>query len=92
MVEGLGSLLAAMVVVAAAPILVAFLPGRVPQVVLLIAGGIVIGPEVLDLAEPDDITLFANLGLGFLFLLAGYELDPSLLRGSEPARSRSWRG
>lgn len=80
MVEGLGSLLAAMVVVAAAPIVVAFLPGRMPQVVLLIAGGIVIGPEVLDLAEPDDITLFANLGLGFLFLLAGYELDPSLLR------------
>ena len=80
MVEGLGSLLAAMVVVAAAPIVVAFLPGRMPQVVLLIAGGIVIGPEVLDLAEPDDIALFANLGLGFLFLLAGYELDPSLLR------------
>ncbi len=80
MVEGLGSLLAAMVVVAAAPIVVAFLPGRVPQVVLLIAGGIVIGPEVLDLAQPDDITLFANLGLGFLFLLAGYELDPTLLR------------
>ena len=80
MVEGLGSLLAAMVVVAAAPIVVAFLPGRVPQVVLLIAGGIVIGPEMLDLAQPDDITLFANLGLGFLFLLAGYELDPALLR------------
>jgi Kef-type K+ transport system membrane component KefB len=80
MVEGLGSLLAAMVVVAAAPIVVAFLPGRVPQVVLLIAGGIVIGPEVLNLAQPDDITLFANLGLGFLFLLAGYELDPALLR------------
>jgi Kef-type K+ transport system membrane component KefB len=79
MVEGLGSLLAAMVVVAAAPIVVAFLPGRVPQVVLLIAGGIVIGPEVLDLSQPDDITLFANLGLGFLFLLAGYELDPALL-------------
>jgi Kef-type K+ transport system membrane component KefB len=80
MLDGLGSLLAAMVVVAAAPIVVAFLPGRVPQVVLLIAGGIVIGPEVLDLAHPDDITLFANLGLGFLFLLAGYELDPTLLR------------
>ena len=78
--RGLGSLLAAMVVVAAAPIVVAFLPGRVPQVVLLIAGGIVIGPEMLDLARPDDITLFANLGLGFLFLLAGYELDPALLR------------
>jgi Kef-type K+ transport system membrane component KefB len=69
-----------MAVVAAAPIVAAFLPGHVPQVVLLIAGGIVIGPEVLDLAQPDAITLFANLGLGFLFLLAGYELDPSLLR------------
>lgn len=80
MLEGLGSLLATMAVVAAAPIVVAFLPGRVPQVVLLIAGGIVIGPEVLDLAQPDAITLFANLGLGFLFLLAGYELDPNLLR------------
>ena len=80
MLDGLGSLLAVMVVVAAAPIVVAFLPGRVPQVVLLIAGGIVIGTEVLDLAQPDDITLFANLGLGFLFLLAGYELDPTLLR------------
>jgi Kef-type K+ transport system membrane component KefB len=80
MLDGLGSLLAVMVVVAAAPIVVAFLPGRVPQVVLLIAGGIVIGPEMLDLAHPDDITLFANLGLGFLFLLAGYELDPNLLR------------
>ncbi len=80
MIEGLGSLLAVMVVVAAAPIVVAFLPGRVPQVVLLIAGGIVIGPEVFDVAHPNDITLFANLGLGFLFLLAGYELDPSLLR------------
>jgi Kef-type K+ transport system membrane component KefB len=80
MLEGLGSLLAAMVVVAAAPVVVAFVPGRVPQVVLLIAGGIVIGPEVLDLAQPDAITLFANLGLGFLFLLAGYELDPTLLK------------
>ena len=55
MLEGLGALLAAMVVVAAAPIVVAFLPGRVPQVVVLIAGGVVIGPEVLDLAQPDDI-------------------------------------
>ena len=85
MLEGLGALLAAMVVVAAAPIVVAFLPGRVPQVVVLIAGGVLIGPEVLDLAEPDDLELFANLGLGFLFLLAGYELDPSLLK-ARPGR------
>lgn len=80
MLESLESLVAVMVVVAAAPIVVAFLPGRVPQVVLLIAGGVVIGPEIADLADPDDIELFSNLGLGFLFLLAGYELDPTLLR------------
>jgi Kef-type K+ transport system membrane component KefB len=80
MLESLESLVAVMVVVAAAPIVVAFLPGRVPQVVLLIAGGVVIGPEIADLAKPDDIELFSNLGLGFLFLLAGYELDPTLLR------------
>jgi Kef-type K+ transport system membrane component KefB len=80
MIGSLESLVAVMVVVAAAPLVVAFLPGRVPQVVLLIAGGVVIGPEIVDLANPDDIELFSNLGLGFLFLLAGSELDPTLLR------------
>jgi len=78
-VEPIGSLLATMVVVAAAPIVVGIRPGKIPQVVVLIAGGIVIGPEVLGVASPDDIALFANLGLGFLFLLAGYELEPHLL-------------
>jgi Kef-type K+ transport system membrane component KefB len=53
---------------------------RVPQVVVLIVGGIVVGPQVLGWAEPDSIELIANLGLGFLFLLAGYELDLGLFR------------
>lgn len=80
MLEPIGSLLATMVVVAAAPILVAVLPGKLPQVIVLIAGGILIGPEALGLARPPDVELIANLGLGFLFLLAGYELEPHLLR------------
>jgi Kef-type K+ transport system membrane component KefB len=80
MVEGLSSLLAVAIVAAIAPIVVAILPGRIPQVVVLILGGILIGPEVLGLAETEAIALFANLGLGFLFLLAGYELEPSLLK------------
>jgi Kef-type K+ transport system membrane component KefB len=67
-------------IAALAPVLVALVPGRVPQVVILILGGILIGPEVLGLAATDTIELFADLGLGFLFLLAGYELDPTLLR------------
>jgi len=40
----------------------------------------VIGPSAAGVADGQGIELFANLGLGFLFLLAGYELDPHLLR------------
>jgi Kef-type K+ transport system membrane component KefB len=78
--DELAALLAVMVVVAVVPMIVALLPGHIPQVVFLIAGGVLIGPDALALGEPEAIELFANLGLGFLFLLAGYELDPSILR------------
>jgi Kef-type K+ transport system membrane component KefB len=79
--KGLESLLAVAVVAAIAPIAAAALPGRrVPQVVLLIGAGIAIGPNGAGLADTGSITLLSNIGLGFLFLLAGYELDPRLLR------------
>lgn len=79
--DGLQALLAVTVVAALAPLIVAALPGpRVPQVVVLILAGVVIGPHVLGLADTGSIKLLANVGLGFLFLLAGYELDPRLLR------------
>ena len=56
-------------------------PGpRIPQVVVFLLGGVIIGPHVLGVAEVSSIHLLANIGLGFLFLLAGYELDPALLR------------
>ncbi|WP_216093386.1 cation:proton antiporter [Cellulosimicrobium cellulans] len=66
----------------AAPLLAGLMPvrSRVPQVVLLLLGGVVIGPQVLDASGPDAVTLLADLGMGFLFLLAGYELEPELLR------------
>ena len=51
-----------------------------PQVVILIVGGVVVGPQVLGWAEPETIELISNLGLGFLFLLAGYELELGLFR------------
>ena len=35
---------------------------------------------MLGLANTGNLTLLSNVGLGFLFLLAGYELDPALLR------------
>lgn len=76
----LGSLLLVMVVAALAPIVSRLVPGRPPQVLFLILGGIVIGPHVLHLANGTDVQLLADLGLGFIFLLAGYELDPRVLR------------
>src|SRR6478752_8368738 len=69
-----------MSVAALAPIVSRLVPGRPPQVLFLIVGGVVIGPHALGFANSADIELLAGLGLGFLFLLAGHELDPRLLR------------
>ncbi|MGK2939981.1 MAG: cation:proton antiporter [Solirubrobacteraceae bacterium] len=53
-----------------------------PVVVLELILGIVVGPEVLDLAQPDDfIEFFASLGLGMLFFFAGYEIDLERIGG-----------
>jgi len=81
--EDLSSVLNTLVVVAAvaalAPLIVSLLPGpRVPQIVLLIIGGIVIGPQGFGLADPAALNLVATIGLGLVFLLAGYELDPAV--------------
>jgi Kef-type K+ transport system membrane component KefB len=55
----------------------------VPVVVIEIVAGILVGPDLLDLARPDDfIEFFASLGLGFLFFFAGYEIDFDRIRGS----------
>ena len=56
---------------------------------LLLLGGIVVGPSVFDLADPSQLSLFATLGLGFLFLLAGYEIEPRIL-GSRVGRRAVW--
>ncbi len=84
--RGLEDLVAVTLVAALAPLIVAALPGpRIPQVVVFLLGGVLIGPHVLGFAESSSIQLLANIGLGFLFLLAGYELDPRLLR-QQPGR------
>ena len=75
----LNTLLVVSVVAALAPLIVALLPGlRIPQIVVLIIGGILIGPQGFGLAEPAVLNLMANIGLGLVFLLAGYELDPTV--------------
>jgi len=71
--------------------IVSRLHGRVvlPTVVVEIVAGIVIGPQVLDIAEVDGyLTFLANFGLVFLFFFAGLEViekhvsTRSLVRGS----------
>jgi Kef-type K+ transport system membrane component KefB len=55
-------------------------------VVVELGLGIVIGPQVLDLAEVNAFTrFFADLGLGMLFFFAGYEIDLARIRG-QPLR------
>ena len=79
--QGLVDLAIVSLIAALTPILAGFLSRlRVPQVVILIVGGILVGPQVLGWADPDSIELISNVGLGFLFLLAGYELELGLFR------------
>jgi Kef-type K+ transport system membrane component KefB len=78
------SFFAIVAVAAIAAITVAALPKRFapPVVVLELVLGIVIGPEVFELAESSDfVDFFANLGLGMLFFFAGYEIDFERIRG-----------
>ena len=78
---GIVTLFVVAVVSAFAPIVAALIPrSLVPQVVIMILGGILVGPHGLGYAQTDAIALFANVGLGFVFLLAGYELEPHLFR------------
>jgi len=72
------------VIAAAAAITVAVVPRQFapPVVVVELLLGIVVGPEVLGLAQTDDfIDFFSNLGLGMLFFFAGYEIDFERMRG-----------
>jgi len=79
--QGLQSLLAVFAVAAVTPLIAAVLPGpKIPQVVFFLLGGVLIGPHGLGVADSGSVQLVADGGLGFLFLLAGYELDPALLR------------
>jgi Kef-type K+ transport system membrane component KefB len=90
----IGTLLAIAVIAVLAPLVVALLPGpRVPQVVILLAGGMVVGPQALGLASPESVQVLADVGLGVLFLLAGYEVDQRLLL-QDPGRRAvvSWLG
>jgi Kef-type K+ transport system membrane component KefB len=71
-------------IAALAAVTVAVVPRALapPVVVVELLLGIVVGPEVLDIAKTDEfIDFFSNLGLGMLFFFAGYEINFERIRG-----------
>ena len=75
-------------VAAACPILAKLIPGKlIPETVFLLIAGAVLGPNLAGAIElTDSVGLLSDLGLAFLFLLAGYEINPKSLTGSQGKR------
>jgi Kef-type K+ transport system membrane component KefB len=64
------------------PVVLGLLPRLpVPGAVLMVIGGIVVGPSVLNWARIDaPVEVLSDLGLGMLLFLAGLEIDVERLR------------
>src|SRR6202044_3221464 len=64
------------------PVVLGLLPRLpVPGAVLMVIGGIVVGPSVLNWARIDaPVEVLSDLGLGMLLFLAGLEIDVDRLR------------
>ena len=67
-----------------APLLLGLAPAlRVPSVLLEIGAGVALGPSVLGWVEADAaVNVLALIGVGFLLLLAGLEIEVDRLRGA----------
>ena len=68
----------------AAPLLSGITRRRIPDVVWLLVLGVLVGPHGIGWAgESEGVGLIRELGLGLLFLLAGFEVDADSLRGRQ---------
>jgi Kef-type K+ transport system membrane component KefB len=82
--------LAVIVVVAAlCPIIASLIPNKlIPESVFLLIAGAVLGPNLLGVIQTTDVVNFlSELGLAYLFLLAGMEINPQNLVGHEGKRA-----
>ena len=79
------SLFTAALVAAVAPIVARTIPrGLVPETVILLLAGALLGPHMANVVQiTDSISMLSELGLAFLFLLAGYEINPKSLSGTQ---------
>ncbi len=85
MVSQLLSLSVTMLVAALAPFVASLVPGRaIPEVVFLVFAGALLGPFGADVIRTSGgaLSLVSELGMAFLFLMAGYEIKPSELVGT----------
>lgn len=82
-IQELHSLLIIFAIAAVTPFLCEWVPRvRLPLVVLEIGLGILVGPQVLNWASAGSfIQVMSNIGLAFLFFLAGFEIDFQAIRG-----------
>src|SRR5437763_15332937 len=70
------------VIALVAPLTVSFAGLRLPAIVVEILLGIVVGPQALGWATNDEpVQVLSLIGLAFLLLLAGLEIDFDRLRG-----------
>lgn len=85
------SFIAVLSCAALAPIIAAIISLKIPSllipvVVVELLFGVLIGPDVLKIAHVDDVLdAFSQLGLGFLFFFAGYEIRFEKIKG-DPLR------
>lgn len=75
-------------VAAVCPIIAKLVPRNlVPETVLLLIAGALLGPHAMHvIALNNSVSLLSDLGLAFLFLLAGYEINPKSLTGKQGKR------
>ena len=73
------------IVAAVVPLVANRIPNKlVPETVLLLIAGAVLGPYALNIVSVSDaVSLLSELGMAFLFLLAGYEIEPKNLTGRQ---------
>ena len=88
MTADLVSLCVIALVAFACPLLARLVPGKlVPETVFLLAAGALTGPYAAGWVHlSDSVNLLSDLGLAFLFLLAGFEIDPKSLTGPQGKR------
>ena len=85
MTQTLLLLTVALAVAVAAPLVASVVPGRsVPETVILVFAGAVLG-RYLPFSTNEGLDLLSELGMAFLFLMAGFEIVPSEM---SPAMTR----